>query len=186
MNLYAFYKRYLLLNLKDYPNIGIDFPITAVLFILALGLIATTIAVNIRRAKIAAVVMRLCRLDATSEDRAITISEMRLNTKSYRSLLSKTDGELATIVARVGAVKPTYEEYMSKKYKNDKIDFTQARFYISKEGSERAGRILDIGAPTVLNTILFSVLILAIFICLTFLMPGLMSILNDYLGGLNK
>ncbi len=184
MNLYTFYKKYFLLNLEDYPNIGGDFPISAFLLILAVGFIITTVIVNYRRAKMTAIITRLTRLEATSEESARTISELRLDTRVIRSLLSKTDGQLAAVVARAGAKAPTYEEFMSKGYKKEKIDFSEARFYISESGRDRAKRILDMGAPTVLNTVLFSILIFAVYICLVLLMPALLSALNDYLGGL--
>ena len=77
--MYEFYKKFFLLNLKDYPNIGINFPITILLAALSLAFIAVIIIVNFRRSKIELIIRQLKRHEAVSEDSAITLGEMKLD-----------------------------------------------------------------------------------------------------------
>ncbi len=183
--MYAIYKQYFLINLKDYPNIGLDFYITIFISCFALALIVTTIFVNYKRSKIELLMRQLTRHNAKSEESAKTLSELKLDTKVFRYLLSKENGQLGVMVSRVGETKPTYEEYMksikTKGYKEEKIDFALARFYIKESGKERAEKVLEMGAPSVLNTLLFCILIVALYVCLTFLMPGILTYINDIL-----
>ncbi len=183
--MYAFYKKYFLINLADYPNIGIDFPITIVLLCFFAALIVTTIVVNLRRSKIETIIKQLSRYSAYSESDAKTLSELKLDNKAFRYLLSKPEGQIASMISRVGEKKPTYEEYMSKDYKTEKIDFEEARFYIKEEARDRAKKVLELGSATPLNTILFCLLLLAVYICLALLMPGILSAINGYLGSFN-
>lgn len=184
--MYEFYKKFFLLNLKDYPNIGINFPITILLAALSLAFIAVIIIVNFRRSKIELIIRQLKRHEAVSEDSAITLGEMKLDSFIFKRLLSM-EGQLTKIVGRAGETKYTYEEYIAliKKGKGaDAIDFSTARFYLREEGQQRANQILEIGAPTVLNTVLSCILVVAVFVCLSFVLPGILRLINDYLGTL--
>ena len=184
--MYSFFKNYFLVNLKDYPSFGFDFPITAVLFCFLIALIFTTVVVNYKRRKIEEVISALTRHKAFNEESAKTLAELNLNLASVRSLLS-SEGQLTKMVSYVGEKKLGYEEFMelskSKEYKEEKIDFDEARFYINESGRDRAKRVLEMGSASVTNTILFCLLLVAVFICLTLLMPGILSALNSFLGG---
>ena len=91
------------------------------------------------------------------------------------------------MVARVGEKKMSYEEFIAltkkKGYKEEKLGLDTALFYIREEGRDRAKRVLDIGASSPLTTALFCLLLVAVFICLAMLMPGILSALNSLLGG---
>lgn len=183
--MYEFYKKFFLLNLKDYPSIGIDLPITIILFSFTLIFMGVTIIVNYRRAKIELILRQLKRHNATNEESAVTLKSLKLNNAIYRRMLS-VDGQMTKLVARAGEIKYTYEEYiaMTKKRggKTEKTDFDKASFYIRNPDDQRTIKILENGAPTILNTILVCILILAIFVCLAFSLPGLLDVLNDFIA----
>ena len=184
--MYAFFKNYFFINLNDYPSFGFNFPITLVLFCFLIALIFTTVAVNYKRRKIEEIIKALTRHKAFDESSAKTLAEINLNSPSFKSLLS-SEGQLTKMVSRVGEKKLSYEEFItiskSKEYEEEKIDFVTARFYISKSGSDRAKRILEIGSSSTVSTILFCLFLVAVFVCLALLMPGILSALNSFLGG---
>ena len=96
-----FYKKYFLLNLKDYPNIDVDFPITLAFFIFFIGLMAVSVTVNFRRSKIELMVRQLKRHNAESEENAKTLKELRLDNIIFKLLLAR-EGQLTKLVKRVG------------------------------------------------------------------------------------
>lgn len=183
--MYSFYKKYFLINLKDYPNLNIDLEITVFLFYFLIGVLASTIIVNYRRQKMQSLLRQLARHEAIDEHRAKTLGEIKHDTKVIRYLLSR-EGQLTKMVSRVGEKKYTYEEYIAltkaKGYKEEKINFDEARFYISPEGNDRAKKMIESGNYSLLNTILFCVLSVAIYICIALLMPSILSFINDLLG----
>lgn len=178
-----FYKKYFLLNLKDYPNINVDFPITLALFIFFIGLMFVSIVVNFKRSKIELTVRQLKRHNAESEESAKTLKELRLDNAIIKFLLSR-EGQITKLVKRTGEKNYSYEEYMalSRKERNEKIDFENAKFYLREEGMERSEKILESSSPTLLNTILLCVFILAIFVCLSLAMPSLLNLIDSYIG----
>lgn len=178
-----FYKKYFLLNLKSYPNLDVDFPITLVLFIFFIGLMIVSVVVNFKRSKIELTLRQLKRHNAESEESAKTLKELRLDNFVIKFLLSR-EGQLTKLVKRVGEKNYSYEEYMalSRKERNEKIDFENAKFYLREEGRERSEKILESSSPTLLNTILLCVFILAIFVCLSLVMPTLINLIDSYIG----
>ena len=184
--MYAFFKNYFFINLKDYPSFGFDFPSTIVLFCFLIALIFTTVVVNYKRRRIEEMISALTRHKAFDEESAKTLSELNLDKRVFGGLLS-SEGQLTKMVARVGEKKMSYEEFIAltkkKGYKEEKLGLDTALFYIREEGRDRAKRVLDIGASSPLNTALFCLLLVAVFICLAMLMPGILSALNSLLGG---
>ena len=181
--MYEFYKKFFLLNLKEYSNINIDFPITALLFAVSIAFIAVIIIVNFRRNRTELLVRQLKRHKAISEETALTLSEIKLDNFIFRKLLS-AEGQLTKLVGRAGEKKYTYEEYIALtkgKDKSETINFEKARFYLRAESNERITHILEGGSPTVLNTVLLCILVLAAFVCISFIMPGILNIINNLL-----
>ena len=62
------------------------------------------------------------------------------------------------------------------------IDFSTAKFFINPEGKERASRIYNSAEITTLRTVLRCVLTVAIAICFTLAMPGILNLVNGWLG----
>ena len=183
--MYELLKEFFLLNFKDYENLGWNFPVTIVLFGVLLAVIAATIIINYRRTKIENIIRALTRRGATSEDGAKTLGELGLNTHVFRRLLS-VDGQLTKIVGRRGEKKYTYEEYLaltkSSKYREEKINFDEASFYIKEEAKDRAEAIIAKGATSPFNTVIFCLMLVAIFVCIMFALPELLSWINDMLA----
>ncbi len=176
-----FYEKYFLINLRDYPNLGINFEINKILLFLAIGVILAAAAVNYRRAGTALVLKGLLRHGAKDEESAKSLADMKITSLGARMSLNGA-GRLANIVKRVGAQSYTYEEYkaLTKKrgYKEEKTDFATAKFYIAEDKLDEAKRIFERSDSSVIHTVLFCVFIVSIYICLLFAMPGLLEFFN--------
>ena len=178
-------KKYFFLNLKDYPNIGVDIYINQVILIFTVGIIIASFLINYNRTGINLIVKRLLRKKAMAPDSALTISELGISSYRTRSLL-KSSGQLKKLVARVGEESLTYEEYTklikNKKYKEERLDFTSARFYLREEMIGRSRHIVEAGTTSMLNAVLFAVLLISVYICLSLLMPDILNLINNMLA----
>lgn len=181
-----FYEKYFLVNLKDYPNIGIDFEITKIIFYFTLGIIIASIAINYIRSQMYTVVKSLMRREAFSTETALTLDELGINTAGVRRTL-KSGSQLMKAVTRIGKTKSySFEEYLElmkkKNFKDEEINFAEDKFYIHPSNMPSAEKIYMSGTASALHTALFSVLLLAIFVCLMFLMPEILTLINNLLG----
>lgn len=184
MAIYKFYKDYFFINLKDYPNIGIDLEITKILFCLLIGIIIATAILNYRRASTIKVIKRLLRYDATNEENAKTSKELGINEKSLSFILSN-NSRLNRLISKVGQKEYTYEEYSKeikkRGYKEEKTDYKTARLYIREDAIEEAKFLSEASAPTLLSTVLFCVMMVAIFFCIILLLPEILILFNNIL-----
>ena len=184
-----FIDRYFNINLKDYSNIGVDLNISLVLLFFFLGLCVAALVINHHRSYMATMVKQLIRHGAEDESCAKTLGELGLgNSRSIRMALSR-DGQLTKMVKRVGEKKLSYEEYMAlKKEKKlpgkEKIDFGEARFYLSYEERERAKSFYENNSSSVLKAILLCVLIMSVYFCLMLVMPSALKLVNSLLGNI--
>ena len=174
-------KNYLLLDLSYYYDVGFPFYINAFILVIFLVFIAVMVATNVLRRNMYLAVKQLYRHGAGNEDSAKTLGEIGLvNNKAVKRLLS-SDGQLTSAVLRVGAKRYTYEEYLeaqrSGKLPKEKIDFTTARFYLSEEAAPRVKRILNGYNVSTLQTVLLSLLLLAIYVGVSILVPDVLSAL---------
>lgn len=180
-----FYERYFLINLSDYPNIGINLPITQIIFGLVIGAIIGSIIINLLRSGTHSVVKALIRYEARDEESARTLDEMRINTFSVRAALS-SGGRLMKLISWVGKKEYTYEEYVAlqkeKGFRDEKPDHRTSRLYLTAPDSDEVKSIFEKSGASLLHTVLFSVFLVAIFLCLTFLMPEILSFINDLLA----
>ena len=62
------------------------------------------------------------------------------------------------------------------------VDFESARFFINPEGKERASKIYNGAEITVARTALRCLFTVAIAVCFVLAMPGLLSLINGWLG----
>ncbi len=182
MTLYEFYNKYLSINLNDYSNIGIDLEISKILFCFLVGLIIVTVIINYRRASMILIIKKLLRHEVLSEDKAKTLSELDADNFGTRLSL-RSDKRLLQVVKRAGEKQYTYEEYSalikSKDFKEEKINFDEAKFYLNESTLDDAKKIVDVPAPSVVNTILFCVLLVAIYICIILIIPELLNLINN-------
>ena len=176
----VFVKDYLLLNFKDYIDPGIDFPINIFLLSIAAGLCIASVLITFHRRYIAVLIKQLMRHEAFNEENAKTLSQLRIKPNIvFRSALKRKNGQLASLISRVGEKSYTYEEYAAlqkkKGFKEEKIDFSNASFYINSDAMDRAKKISEDGMPSYFKTILGCIFILVIFICVTLFMPEILS-----------
>ena len=182
MDLIELFKKSMTLNLKDYSNIGIDFPIGYFLLFVFAAFIIATVAINLRRSTLHSVTSKLLRHEAISEENAKNLKSLGFTKSTVKTVLS-SGGQFKTIFALKGAPEYSYEEYTKmikeRGYKEAKIDYDNAEIYIKEESIAAAKGITEAGAPTALTTVLFCLLILACYICLTLLLPEILNFLNS-------
>jgi len=184
MTFIEFINYYFSINLSDYPAIGIDLQINKIIFLFLIGMIVAIIIVNIRRESESRLIKKLLRHHAFDDESAKTLGELSLNNYITKLSLSE-EGRIAKIVKRVGAKEYTYEEYneaiKSKDFKEEKIDFNTARFFIHNESIDEANRIAEIRNTSVINTILLCLFVTIVFVCIIIAMPELLSLINRFL-----
>ena len=197
-----FYEKYFLINLKDYSNIGLDLEINKILFCILVGAVLAIAIIGYRKVGICRVLKSLLRHESRDEESAKTLDELKINSLCVRIALSATEGRLAKIISRVGATSYTYEQYIASIKKNkskpsdgetggavkdaqiidDKIDFSTARFFISADKTEEAKSVYDRSDSPTLHTVLTCVLLVSLYICLLFAMPGILELVNSFLA----
>ena len=176
-------KEYFSLNLNDYENINVNFEINKFLFILAIALCVMTFVVNYRRSLIIDTVRQLFRHNATDSENAKTLAELGLSgSRGIRKALV-SDSQLRKMVAIVGEVRPTYEEYVAamKKKKGKDLpttDLTDARIYIPAESLDRAKHVYNSYSTSLLKTILVCIFIIAISVCMILLSPSILTAID--------
>lgn len=184
MSFKDFIDKYFFLNLKDFPNIAIDLEINKVIFSIALGLILASFIINLNRGAAKSLITKLTRHSAYSEDGAKTLEELKINPLIVKYLLS-SNKRLSGIVRRVGEKTYTYEEYVSmtskRGYKEEKVDFSSARFYIAEQKRDEASEILNMRDTSVISSILFALLILSVSVCIILLMPSILPFIDALL-----
>ena len=111
----SFYKRYILLNLNEYDAFGgFDFYVSIFIAALTVLICIGVFISNTRKNTMVNMVKQLHRHEANSEERAKTLKQLHVkNTFILRRLLSEQT-RLSRVVLRVGAVTPTYEEYVEQ------------------------------------------------------------------------
>ena len=161
------YYNYFLLNLKSY--VGVDFPITAVLFALTLGLILSTFFLYFQNRTILFALKRLYKHKCLDEESAQTIEELHLTKRKYILYLLKSQSMLAHYIHRIPA---SPEEGAL-----GKVDFENDKFYLDARYFQRAKGIIDRGEEPLSRPILSSCAFLTVFIILFFTMPSILSLL---------
>ena len=180
-----FLKYYFSINLANYPHIGINFEINKILVLFLVGMIITIVVVNLRRDAISTFLKKLLRHKAFDEESAKTLDDIAYNTFLIKLSLSG-GGRISKVVKRVGEKEYTYEEYSeaikSKEFKEEKIDFSSAQFYICENALDEANRIAEMRNTSVLNTVLLCLFITIVCICAIITMPEILTIINNLLG----
>ena len=181
-------KKYFAINLNDYENINFSLEINKVVLGTFVAMIVGVVLLSIYRGNSRLLVMQLTRHGATSEDSAKTLSELGLaNSRAIKRILSGSN-VITKTVTRVGTVKYDYDDYvkMDKKARAEaeKIDFANARFYISEKQSTRAAFIIERYTTSLSRTIAVCVLVAILCGCVMFCMPGILGVVDNLLSGL--
>ena len=181
-------KEFLNLNLKNYPNIQIDLPIGLIVCFLLIGLAVSAVFINIYKVTNTKIIRRLLRRGAVSENGALTLSSLNINTFFVRRALSASGGKLTSIVKEAGKSVPTYEEVAQKGKKikasdiSGRIDFSSARFYIDENSYEAAKEESDKGSYSYLPSIIISLIYALLLVLSVFLLKDLISLINGFLA----
>ncbi len=175
----------ILLNLKDYDNIGIDFYINIFFFAVAVFICAGFFVFEHKRKCMRITVKQLLRHKAEREDSAKTLAELGLSSYNIkRALLTNT--RLLKVVKRVGAPEYTYEEYTrlskEKKIGKEKIDFSTARFYIDEKYKNQARHIYENYNTSIIKNVLLCFLVLLIYGAVAAVSSEIIGYINSALG----
>ena len=185
MSLKELIKYYSSINLADYSSIGIDLPINLFLLAFLIGMLLTIIVVNLIRETNTNIIRKLMRYEAFDECTSKTLDEIKLNTFLAKITL-KSNGMMKKVIKRVGEKEYTFEEYneaiKSKNFKEEKIDFATAKFYICESTTTEAQRIAETKNSSLFNTILLCVLLTIIVVSLIICMPEILYFINQALA----
>ncbi len=178
----SFILDFLLLDLAQYENFGISFPIGFFITILLLALSCACFVINYRKMYTTEALRRFIRLEALSEKKAKTLTELRLDKRAIRSALSRS-GQLTYLIRRVGEQMLTPEEYTAKKksrtLKEEKIDFTSAKFYLDPEKIKRAENEIANGSTSWWQPAVLTAIFVAIFILLAIFAKDILFAINE-------
>ena len=204
----AFYKDYICLNTKDYTNIGFNFEIVKVLLITALALCVVFCMMDFHKKNAYLIIKQLMRHEAKDPESAKTLSELGLaQNKSVKRAIASSS-QIRSVVGRVGEKELTYEEFIAiekkkkensflkrifKKKKNDAkkiemeiedapLNIDSIGLYIKEDRVDYASRIYNGADISVLRMVLRCVLVMAVAVCFTMLMPELLTLVNNMLG----
>lgn len=179
-----FFKKYIEINLNDYKNIGIDLEINKLLLLITLGIMIASVLVNYNRHLVSLLVKKLTRYKATSEAGAKTLKDLGLDSNRGVRRLVESNGRVGKLIAVIGEEKLTYEEYVArqkaKKSTRAGCERYKLPLYIADEDS--CARIAQAPAPTLVSTLLFAVMIAAIYVCIALLMPEILTLINNMLA----
>ena len=181
-----FYNKVFNINLSDYENIGLNFPINKVLFAITVVICAACIFVELQRKYTKDLVCQLIRHEASGEDSAKTLEELGLDSSFFvKRIIGSETSFVSRLVKRVGKVEYTYEEYIAlqkeKKLEREVIDFTTARFYLDSKQENRKKHIIENYNTSIVRTVMLCVMMLAIYICIALLIPEILSAINGAL-----
>jgi len=99
-----FIKDFVFLNLSQYENFGLSFPLGLFLILLSVGVCSISFYLNYYKSSTSALYKQLLRHEATCEANAKTLKELRLfDSLILRRSLSR-GGELTSIVKRAGEI----------------------------------------------------------------------------------
>lgn len=176
-------KEFFFLNLSQFENIGIYFPVGVFLILLCISACFSVFYLTYYKMYTRSLYKQLLRHNATNEGSAKTLAEMRLDSSfSIRASLSRRNGQLTYIVKRVGEEKISYEEYMEKakkrEKKEEKIDFSSARFYIPEDRADSAKRILEKPEPSWILAGIISLVFIGILTLSVFFAYDVLSFIN--------
>jgi hypothetical protein len=179
------------INLKSYPSLGFDLKIGWILLALTIGIIVAAVIITLQRNGMISLIKKLYRCEAKDENSAKALSELGLDNIVIRGLL-KGSGRIRRIVKAVGEKEYTYEEYIAlskEKKKKKRVDGVKKskekitlRYYLCDFESSDTKNLVEARRSPLLNTILFCILMISIYVCVMLLMPDILDLLNDFIA----
>lgn len=181
-----FIKEFLSLNLSQFENFGVNFPIGAFLLLFSLVMCVAFFIYNYQKRCTALVLKQLIRHNATSAEASKTLKDLHLEKNFYLKSALLSSGQLSRLVKSAEDLKPTYEEYISNSkkrgYKEKKIDFDKAKFYISEEQINKAKRIVETANTEWWRPVLFSAVMILLLAILMIFLPEILQAINSSVG----
>lgn len=178
------------INLNDYENIKFDLEINKVILGAFVVLMVGIVYLSFYRGSIRVVIIQLMRHNADSEENAKTLGELGFDKSRIVKRLLSRDNILTKTVARVGEKKYDYEEYKSlskeEKRESEKIDFSEAKFYIGEDNKDRAMNIVDRYVTSIPRTIASCVFIAIVCVSVIACMPEILNLINNLLENVKK
>ena len=174
---------FLSLNLTQYENFGINFPIGMVIVIFSVAMCVAFFIYNYRKRYTAFMLKQLIRHNATSAENAKTLKDIHLEKNLYLKSALSGSGQLTYLVKSADASNPTYEEYVteSKKrgFKEKKINFEEAKFYVHEERVNKAKRIVETSNTEWWRPILFSAIVIVLLVISAIFLPEILNSINS-------
>ncbi len=156
----------ILLNLRDFENIGINFYINIFLFFVALAIALYALFFEYYRGVMQLTVKQLLRHDAIDKDGARMLSELGLEKSRFVKLFLSSGSGRKKIVSRIGEPEVEYDKFVKMKKAEQKklfhIDFPTERFYINKDRVDEARRVFSSYSFSVSRYLLFCLFIFLI------------------------
>ena len=126
MTLMEIYNRFFLVNLNEFPNIGIDLEINKILFCFLIGIVVTTVIFNYRTTVNSTLIKKLMRHESKNAENAKTLDELGINNFGTRQALSSTGGRLTKLIVRIDENSVSTEKVDIENESNAENDLSQA------------------------------------------------------------
>lgn len=178
------FKEFIFLNLNQFENIGLNFPIGAFVLFASVAMCVSLFAFHYHKSYTTAFIKGLLRHEAVGDKKGVSLKKLHLDGSYFLKLtLSRKSGPITHITARVGAKEISYEEHLEKikekGYKEEKIDFESALFYIRDDMVDAARAEADKHDSSWLKPIIISVIILAITVVLSIYLKDILGFINN-------
>lgn len=176
-------KDFLTLNFSEFDNLGINFPIGAFLVFFTIAMCVASFLYNYKKRCTVSLLKQLIRHNAIDSESAKNLRELHLEgIWSLKHALSGS-GQLTYIVKAANVDKIDYETYAAKSkkhgFKDKKINFDEAQFYIPHERMSKAKRIIETSSTEWWRPILISVLLISMLAILSVFLPDILKSINS-------
>ena len=172
-------KEFLYLNLSD--QVGFLLPIGAIITFFTVAFIIASFYLYYYKLATSTLYKRLLRYDATSEEKARTLAELKIDRVRRIAFAIKGGGEISRIIKFAGEEKLSYEDYVkktkSKGFKEEKKDYKTARLYLNPEMIDRAKTRASENI-TIVKPIIATAILLVVFTVLVIALPSLISLID--------
>ena len=176
--------RFISVDLSDYKNIGIKLDIGILILFLFAAFVVVTAFMSYRRYQLINVLTKLIRHDAIGEENAKNLTSFGVKAQTVVAVM-KSGGQYTRIFGVKGKKAYTYEEYSAlirqKGFKEEKTDYKTAEIYIKPESMPLVKRLQNSPPPTLVSTVIYCVIIVAVYLVLAYFLPDIVSYINDTL-----
>jgi len=174
---------FLELNLSEFENFGINFPIGAFLVLFTITLCMAVFIYNYKKRYTATLIKQLIRHNAINEESAKTLKELHLDSSRVLKIALSRSGQLTYIVKSAGDNRPSYEEYVAQSrkrgFKGKKINFDEVKFYIPSSRIDKAKHTVETSNTEWWRPMLVSFILIAVLAILSVFLPDILQTINS-------